>query len=632
MTDQDPTARYQRPSAPEPVSERPGAAPDAAAAPPPPPPTPAPVAGAPVPPATTVATVPVVSTSRTRPGGSRARWLVALVVTVLVASATLATTALLTGSETTSDASAWAPADTVSYAELRLDLPGSQATELPRFMTAFPGFADQAAFGTKLEELFDQLIRRATSDSHSFRTEIEPWFDGQVAMAQGAPGTTSESGTLSPHGLLLVRVKDADVAQAWVESILTESGALASTPDTYHGTPIHVLTISSSMGSVPTKVAYAIVGDLLIVGDLDSVQRSIDTGGTTGLASNEQFRGAVEALPGDRLALAYSDVSATFDALHATVGTGIVGSSPELSAILDAYQTLIPGWSAMSVRAAEGSLVADVVSEHVNALGEPANATSDLAAVVPADTLLLLTGRDVGGRLAAMRQALADQPALADSVKQVDQALALLGGFNAVTGWMGESGIAIVPHGDSVTGGLVIAPTDAAAADRLVTTIRGLAALGLGDKLTFNEEPYDGTTIVSVDLASIASLVGDAAGLPSNIPPRLSLAWATTDNVVVIGIGTDFVKEVLDTQPGDSLATQPRFSDGLSRAGSTNSGVVWVDVAGLRQIAEQMLPESSLSSYDTDVKPYVAPLDAIIGANVAGSDVDHTTFLLTVNH
>jgi hypothetical protein len=576
-----------------------------------------------------------VKTPSTRPGGRRVKWLVALAVTVLVASATLATTALLTGSETTSDASAWAPADSVGYAELRLDLPGSQATELPRLMAAFPGFADQAAFGTKLEELFDQLIRRATSDSHNFRTEIEPWFDGQVAVAQGAPGIGSGLGVADPHALLLVRVKDAAAAQAWVESILTESGALASTPETYNGTPIHVLTASSSLGSVPSKIGYAVVGDLLIVGDLDSVQRSIDTGGTEGLASNEQFRGAVEALPGDRLALTYSDSAAMFESLRASLGsagTDMGDSTTVVSALLNAYQELMPGWSAVSVRAADGTLEADVVSEHVNAMGEPANSTSELAAVAPADTLALMTGRDLGDRLAVMRNAIADQPALADGVTQVDKALALLGGFDAVTSWMGESGVAITRHGDSVTGGLLIAPTDPTAAGRLLTTIRGLASLGLGDKLTFTEEPYAGTTIVSVDLASLASLAGNGLGVPSNLSSDLRLAWAATDRVVAVGVGTDFVKDVLDTQDGESLATQPRFSDGLARAGASNSGVLWVDVAGLRQVAEPLLTGSSRTTYDTDIKPYVEPLDAIIGASVAGADVDRSTFVLVVSN
>ncbi len=627
MTDQDPTIRYQRPPAP-------GAASDGAleAAPaPPPPPTAAgsqPFAGAP--------TSPVTRTSQARPGGSRARWLVALVVTVLVASVTLVATAALTGSETTSDASAWTPASTVSYAELRLDLPGSQASELPKLMAGFPGFADQAAFGTKLEELFDQLIRRATNDSHNFRTEIEPWFDGQVAVAQGALSGTSGVGMADPHALLLVRVKDADAARAWVESVLTESGGLASTPDTYNGTAIHVLTTSSSLGSLQSKVAYAIVGDLLIVGDLDSVHASIDTGGTTGLAADAQFQQAVEALPGDRLALAYSDSSAALASLRDSLtglDAGAGNTTGALSALLDVYQALVPGWSALAVRADNGALVADTVSEHVAAMGEPANAPSDLAAVAPADTLVLMTGRDLGDRLAAIRHAIADQPALADGVKQVDQALALLGGFDAVTGWMGESGVALVPQGDSVTGGVLIAPNDPAAAERLLTTIRGLASLGLGDQLTFNEEPYAGTTIVSVDLASLAGLAGGRLGMPSNLPSDLSLAWAATDKVVVLGVGTDFVKSVLDTQAGGpSLATQPRFSDGISRAGSANSGVVWVDVAGLRQIAEPLLPSPSRSSYDSDIKPYVEPLDAIIGASVAGADVDRSTFVLTVNH
>lgn len=208
----------------------------------------------------------------------------------------------------------------------------------------------------------------------------------------------------------------------------------------------------------------------------------------------------------------------------------------------------------------------------------------------------------------------------------------MLGGFQAVTGWMGESGIAITRHGDTVDGGLLIAPTDRAAADRLLTTIRSLAAIGAGDQLKFKEEPYAGTTIVSVDLSGLAGLAGSEMGVSTGLPSDLSLAWASTDQVVALGVGTDFVKDVLDAKDGQALADQPRFSNGLDKAGTSNSGVIWVDIDGLRGVVEPLLPAESRARYDSDIKPYLEPLDAIIGAAVAGKDVDRTTYVLTVKH
>jgi Protein of unknown function (DUF3352) len=633
MTDQDPIASYQPPPADVP-STPPQPPPAAPALPPPGPAGPAfggPAFGGPAgfEPAPTV---PVVATPTARPGGSRIKWLVALVVTVLVAGTAAGATLLLTGSETTSAVAAWAPSDAVSYSELRLDLSGSQGSELPRFMSAFPGFADQAAFGTKLGELADELVKGATNDKHSYLTEIQPWFDGQVALVQGPSpaGVGLGSSSFNPRGLILVRVKDAAAAKAWVESILTETGSTTATDDTYKGTPIRVISLtgtgSGSLGSA--TLAYGMVGGLLIAGDLASVQDSIDTGGTSGLAAASQFKTAVSTLPGDRLALVYTDATASLSSV--TDALGSLDSDGTLTAVWNAYRGLTPAWTAISVRAADGGLVVDTVAPHIAAFGAPANAASDLAAVAPADTLLLATGRDLGARLAVIHQALADQPKLSDALGQVDQALSVLGGFDAVTGWMGETGVAITRHGDAVNGGLLIAPTDPAAGNRLLTTIRGLATLGAGGQLQFKEEPYDGTTIVSLDLTSLAGLAGGGMLPVSGVPSDLSLAWAATDRVVVLGVGTDFVKDVLDAGAGHSLADQARFSSGLDRVGRSSSGVTWVDIDGLRQLVESMIPANERSTYDTNVKPYLEPLDTLVGASVAGTDVDRSTIVLTV--
>ena len=167
MTDQDPT---QPIDVPQPAPER--AAPPAAPAPGA---DPAHVA----PEATTqaTATVPVTADAR-RPGRSRVRWLAAGALTLLVAATAAAATLLLTGSAGDPSVLAYTPAGTVAYSELRLDLPGDQQAELAEVMQAFPGFEDQAAFPTKLNEALDQLVNRATDGGQSWTQDIEPWFGG----------------------------------------------------------------------------------------------------------------------------------------------------------------------------------------------------------------------------------------------------------------------------------------------------------------------------------------------------------------------------------------------------------------------------------------------------------------------
>jgi hypothetical protein len=635
MTDQDPTQPFEHPATPAsspPSPSAPPAAPDAS-------PTssydPA-LAAAP----TTV----VAPATRGRAGRSKLKWAVALVVTVLVAGTAAAAAAVLTAGAGAPAIQAWVPSDTVTYAELRLDLPGSQQAELAKVLSAFPGFADQASFPAKMGEIGDRIVKGATDGKHDYQTEIAPWFDGQIGVAQGPSPTAAQvkTGDVAPRSLILVRVKDAGAATAWVNGLVAEHGG-SVTQDTYNGTPVTVVhpktgSDGSATGpggmTVDFQGGYAIVGaNVLVAGDTASVHAAIDTKGASGLATTDAFTQAEAAVPDDRLAFSFVNIDATLKQSSDMFGS--LGAESEgvktLSALLDAYQGLVPGWTAASLRAQDGNLVVDSYSPHVDALGAPANAASKLAGVAPPDTVLLATTADLGKRLDVLYDTLKDKPELKDAFTQVDQALGVVGGYEALVGWMGETGIAVTKSGDSVAGGLLIAPTDTAAPQRLVTQLKTFAALG--GNLTLKEEPYGGTTIYSLDLSGLESMAGAASGgAAPSIPAGTTLSFAVTDEVVVIGVGNDFVKSVLDARTGPSLADDARFSSLLARAGTENSGLIWADLAGIRAIVEPRLTGEDKTKYETDIKPYLEPLDAVVGSTVAATDLDHTTLIVAIAH
>src|SRR3954467_14684025 len=232
MTDQDPTQPFDAPPPPP------------ACPPPAPPATFAPAAQvapdtAPVPlDAMPVATAPVATTpvaAARRPGRSPIRWLLAAVVTLAVAGTAAAATLLLTGSSGDPAVLAWTPKQTVAYTELRLDLPGDQSAELAKVMQAFPGFDDQAAFPTKLNEALDQLVKGATDGKQSYTEDIAPWFGGQISVSVGAlPKAGDASNT---RVLLLISTRDAAKAQAWADEYVKQDGATIST-ETYNGVTI----------------------------------------------------------------------------------------------------------------------------------------------------------------------------------------------------------------------------------------------------------------------------------------------------------------------------------------------------------------------------------------------------------
>jgi hypothetical protein len=558
------------------------------------------------------------------------KWVVAAVAALLVVGVAAGATLMLTSNTAaTSGVEKWAPADAAAYYEVRLDLPGSQQAELAEFMSAFPGFDDQAAFPTKLGEIGDRIVRAASDDRYDYQTDIAPWFGGQIGVSTGQPPTASEmrDGDLIAPMLAAISVTDAAAATAWIEGVVTESGATTVTQD-HGGTTITVVQQPEGIGIDLPDYGYAVAGDVILAGDVPSIEAALDCAGAGGLATTEAYQAARAALPGDHLVFGWVDYStalASFDALESLDDSGMV------EALGRVYAQILPPWAGVSLRAEDGRLVMESVSPHVAALGDAENRVDPIAAMAPADTIFLGTGSDIGARLQALKALFEGEAAFEEVIGQVDQALGIVGGFDAATGWIGDVGVAITRQGEAVDGGLIIQPTDAAAAERLFTSLRSLVEVGAGGMLTFEQEDYNGTTIVTLDLTALAGLGAGMGGVDeSMLPDELKLAWAVADDVVVMGVGPQFVKDVLDARGGDSLADQERYAAVVGGAAAENTGVYWLDIAAVRGMVEPLLSDEDATDYERDVKPYLEPLDAWGGATVAGADLDRTTLYLTV--
>jgi hypothetical protein len=611
MTDQDPTQRYEPPTF-EPPAAPPGspAASGLASAP----------TGLPAD-ADPVATTPVSAATSSR-GASRLRWLAVAVLVLVVGGVAAAATALLTADSGDPDVLQWTPADSLAYGELRLDLPGTQQAELAKVMSAFPGFDDQAAFPTKVNEVMDQLVGRVSDGTQSW-SDIDPWFGRQLAASVGPlPATRDPS---EARGLVLVSVTDAAKAEAWAAGIVADKGA-ATTTEVYGGTTITVVTLAASSGDAGhgmKQAAYAVVGPVLAVGDLASVKAAIDTEGTKGLNTVTRFQDAESSVSGDRLAFSYVDVQGVADGVVALAGPA-ASAMPRLP---EALENLAVPWAVSAVRAEDGAFVVETRTPHVQAMGPAKASSTTLASVLPPTTILLAEGHDLGEALTRARETANTEPEIAEGLKQLDQGLSVVGGWDAVVGWMGEGGVAITRDGDTVGGGLVITPTDPEAASQLVTKIRGLLGLAGGQAgITVTEEPYGDTTISVVHLGNL----GGMTGLGNDLPSDATISFAATDQVVVLGYGTDFTKAVLDARNGASLAQTERFSSALAQAGTAHSALGWVDVIGLRGLVETHLPAEDKARYEADAKPYLEAFDSVIAIYAPGDDLDRGTVIIRV--
>ena len=107
-----------------------------------------------------------------------------------------------------------------------------------------------------------------------------------------------------------------------------------------------------------------------------------------------------------------------------------------------------------------------------------------------------------------------------------------------------------------------------------------------------------------------------------------------TDQVVVIGSGPDFVKGVIDTTKDTSLASNDRYSSLASRAGS-GTGSTWVDITAIRGLIEKVAVGSgadpaAITKYQTDIKPFLTPFDAIYASSSTGNDLNRSVIYVTV--
>lgn len=577
-----------------------------------------------------------VPVTQVAPSAGRQRWMIAAgIIGMLVVVSALAFS-LFTGRAADATVLGYVPSDSIVYGEFRMDLPGDQRQAVGEFLSKFPGFADQSTIETKIDEVLDRIVGEATAGDETFSADIKPWFAGQLAFSVGAlpdPGSVESPDPNFDEArfLGLVSVKDEAAALAWFESAIAdaESGSERST-ETYGEATIHHF-----VGPNEPPSAYAVLGGkVAVIGDPVSVKAAIDTKGAGTFATTPVFKAALDATTGDHIGFVYLALRPLMEWSSELSGEQMPGLGS------DVLTGLVPDWAAFALRVEGDALRMETLAPKPE--GETAaSRTSTVAEHVPSNAIALSVSNDYGAGILKTIDTYRAEPSLKEFVDGFDQAIGVLGGTDAAIGWIGDLGIAVTRTESGVEGGLVITPTDSAAAQRLFTSLRTLISLGgTGMGVTVRDEAYAGTTITIVDLgelSDLASLAGMAGVSPemlgSDLPAgRVELAYAVTDQVVVLGAGPGFVRSVLDTTPDTSLARNDRYEALISRAGEgTGSG--FLDITAVRELIEGAMSNADPAEravYETDVKPFLMPIDALIGSSAITGDVNRSTVIVTV--
>jgi hypothetical protein len=560
---------------------------------------------------------------------ARRRWAIALLVTILTLLASAAGLAILSAGAATSALVGYVPAGSVAYLEVRLDAPGDQHQNAANLLSHFPGFADQSNLGTKMDEALDQLIGDATNGSQSFTGSLKGWLgDSLAVVVTRLPDLSASTGSgsspaaavasvaaMPKNALLLVAVKDPAKARDWA----TATFGAGTGQETYAGIPLTTIVHDGQ------TLEYGVVSNVLLIGDPESVHDAIDTKGNATFPESASFKAAAVAVPGDRLAFGFLDLRQIVDAYEA--------ANPNASpTALNLDQ--LPEWIALSVRAESDSLSAAVAFPNTNLAPVTSNHTSTIATHLPPTTVAAAEIHDLAALLGTMSATLHATSGPDASPSQLDQALQALGGIDNLVGWMGDSSVAAV-RGDDPTDlsvGVVVQAKDADTAASKLVELKNLVSL-VGSSAGFKvaDETYDGVTITTIDAGPVAALPLPVDLSPLNLPAgtHLRISVAQKDDLVIAGLGDSFVKAVLDTEPGKSLADQDTYKQAIDKAGSSNTGQVYVDLQTVIANAVARMSAADQARYESDLKPYLDAFEALAISGSAG-DPNRARAVVTV--
>jgi hypothetical protein len=554
------------------------------------------------------------------------RWVLAILGVVIVAAGSLLIVSLASGRPATSVALGYMPSTVTTYTEVRLDLPGDQRQKLAAFLHAgkFPGFADQAQIQPKVEDVYDRIIRLISSDQQTYTANIQPWFGGQLALGQGVPnaGGLGPMATAAADMIGVATITDRAKAIDWLTSVIGGSNVNRST---YNGADLF-----GAADGTTRPFLVAVTDKVLIVGPEADVKAAVDSGGNGSFAQDADVKAALATIDRDYVGLSIGRLKSMFESLAKTMAATQPGVL-EKTQLDETFFAMVPAWQVSTIRFDDDALTSTVVEPSWSIGYDAKNETSDVLGHVPSNAVAYFEVHDVGPALTALLAKFRVLPETKPFFDQYDQALSIVGGSDAVLGWWGDAAVVVAPGPDNtIGGGILVHPRDGAAADRLLTTVRGFISLAGGSAgVVLHDEDHNGTKITVVDLSGVPGM--------GQLPPgyKSEIAFAVNQDVAVVGYGRDFVASVLDVGPGRSLADDARFKALLSRTGTENISASFVDIGAIRKLVEPVfqasIPAEKWAAYLKEIQPYLAPFDATVNVLRKDGGTDRGTSLVTVH-
>jgi hypothetical protein len=379
-------------------------------------------------------------------------------------------------------------------------------------------------------------------------------------------------------------------------------------------------------GDSGPSYVIAVNDEVILAGTDASVRAAVDSNGEGKLADDDEFKAAFRLASDDYVLFTFLDYKSL---LASSMSAG--SSSLNSTAVDDELMALVPAWFGAVGRFENDAFVTNAAFASIDVGFDANNKKSTLLGMAPPTTIAYTEVHDVGAAITALLDRFRGLPEVQQAIDELDSATGI--GLEGIVGWWGDAAVVVSQGDDGLLGaGLLIHPTDRAAADTAFQTLRSLIAFGGGQAgVTLRDVPYGNTTITVVDFSNASGMSAD------QLPPgyEAEIAYAVTDDVVVIGYGQAFVESVLDTGPGPSLADDSRVASLVDRVGAENLGLTFVDVRAVRELLETVaaadVPTEEWNEYIKEYQPFLLPFDAFVSSTREDGDLNRIQAIQTVS-
>ena len=483
--------------------------------------------------------------------------------------------------EAASSASSLAPAASVVYGEVTLKPEGDQKEAVDTIVSKFPG---QGSAGDRLQGLVDKALKDSDAGI-SYEDDVEPWLGDEAAFFV--------TGKNMDQSVALFAADDEDKAREALEA----SAEGKVTKKTYKD--VEYLTDEADKTN-----AGAVFDGFLIVGTEAGVKAAIDTSdGGAPLADSDDYTGAIDDVSDDRLGLIYINSPQL-----------LKDNSNATAAVPDNFKKVFEQPTVVTIDADQDGVVFEgslpqATADTVPFLGQG----SELITELPADSWLAMAQPDFDKTLDFFIESVAGFVGGRDVVERQFKAATGLDLQRDVLDWMGDFGVfARGTTVNDVDGALIIETSDEAASGRLIDSLRKLAesqAVNTGDPTVgplTAPGGGEGFTIAS-----------------RSIPRRIHLFQR--EGRVVLAFGDEAAADAVEpSQPLGDSADYKQAADSLGDYDvsfylATAPILQLVDATGAASDAEWQ-----------DAKPYLEPLDALVGGTSGDGDGLKSAFKLIV--